>query len=124
MTHSVFGASSTQTLLAVQDSVSKVVGNFDGFTHCGAREYFISTTPSTNYDKVLSLDTSTNLLTLGLPATALIDVNSYAIEITMRLVNYPTIIKTATFTATVTSCVVTSLAKTAVSSQYYDIYTP
>ena len=52
------------------------------------------------------------------------DVNSYAIEITMRLVNYPTITKKAMFTATVTSCVVTSLAKTAVSSQYYDIYTP
>ena len=124
MTHSVFGASSTQTLLAVKDSVSKVAGDLGGFTHCGAREYFISTIPSTYYDKVLSLNTSTNVLTLGLPVTALTDVNSYAIEITMRLVNYPTITKKATFTATVTSCVVTSLAKTAVSSQYYDIYTP
>jgi len=124
MTHSVFGASSTQTLPAVKDSVSKVVGNFDGFTHCGAREFFISTTPPTYYDRVLSLDTSTNVLTLGLPATDLTDVKSYAIEITIRLANYPTITKTATFTATVTSCVVTSLAKTAVSSQYYNIYTP
>ena len=37
MTHSVFGASNTQTLSAVEDSVSKVAGDKNGYTHCGAR---------------------------------------------------------------------------------------
>jgi hypothetical protein len=49
MTHSVFGASSKQTLSNVKDSVSKISGNLDGYTHCGAREYYISTTPSSYY---------------------------------------------------------------------------
>ena len=124
MTHSVFGASSTQTLSAVQDSVSKVAGLKNGYDYCGAREYYISTTPSSYYEKVLSLDTSTNVLTLGLSTTALTDVNTYSILITMRLVNYPTVTKTATLTAHVTNCQVTSLTKTTVSDQYYDIYTP
>ena len=65
MTHSVFGVSSTQTLSAVKDSVSKVAGNKSGYDSCGAREYFISTTPSSYYSNVLSLDTSTNVITLG-----------------------------------------------------------
>ena len=124
MTHSVFGISSTQTLSAVKDSVSKVAGNKNGYDYCGAREYFISTTPSSYYSNVLSLDTSTNVITLGLPATALTHVGTYTIVITMRLVNFPTTIKTATLTASVTNCVVTSLTKTAISAQYYNIYTP
>ena len=124
MTHSVFGVSSTQTLSAVKDSVSKVAGNKNGYDYCGAREYFISTTPSSYYSNVLSLDTSTNVITLGLVPTALSDVGTYTIMITMRLVNFQTITKTATFIASVTNCVVTSLTKTAISAQYYDIYTP
>ena len=74
----------TQTL-AVKDSVSEAVGNSDGFTYCGAREYAITTTPSSYYTKVLSFDTSTNVFTLGLPATALTDIGSYTIEITVKL---------------------------------------
>ena len=124
MTHSVFGASSTQTLPAVKDSVSLVAGDFGGFTHCGAREYYISTTPASYYDKVISLDTTTNVLTLGLPATALTDVNDYTIEVTVRLVDYPTVTNTATLTAHVTDCQVTSLTRAVVSDQYYDVYTP
>ena len=123
MTHSVFGASSTQTLSAVQDSVSKVAGLKNGYDYCGAREYFITNTLS-YYANVLSLDTSTNVLTLGQSTTALTDVNTYTIQIKIRLVNYPTVTKTATLTAHVTSCQVTSLTKTTVSDQYYDIYTP
>ena len=124
MTHSVFGISVTQTLFSVKDSISKVAGSKNGFDFCGAREYYISTAPSSYYVKVLSLDTSTNILTLGLPDTALTDVNTYTIQITVRLTNYPTITETATFKAFVTDCQVTSLARTALSAQYYDIYTP
>ena len=91
MTHSVFGISSTQTLSAVKDSVSKVAGNKNGYDYCGAREYFISTTPSSYYSNVLSLDTTTNILTLGLPPTALTDVGTYTILVTMRLTIYPSI---------------------------------
>ena len=40
MTYSVLGQAKTQTL-AVQDSVSKVAGNFDGLQFCGPREYSI-----------------------------------------------------------------------------------
>ena len=124
MTHSVFGVSSTQTLPAVKDSVSKIAGDLGGFTHCGAREYYISTNPASYYDKVISLDTTTSVLTLGQSTTALTDVNTYTIQIKIRLVNYPTVTKTATLTAHVTNCQVTSLTKTTVSDQYYDIYTP
>ena len=112
MTYSALGVPRTQTL-AVKDSVSEKVG--DGFTYCGAREYAIATTPSSYYTKVLSFDTSTNVFTLGLPATALTDIGFYTIEITVKLKLYPTITKTATFIAHVTDCVVTSLVKTLVT---------
>jgi len=76
----------------------------DGYTYCGAREYYISTTPSSYYVKVLSLDTFANELILGLPATTLTDVNTYTIQVTVRLASYPTVTKTASFTASVTNC--------------------
>jgi len=115
MTHSALGSPDTQVLSAVKDSVSKVAGNQDGFSHCGPREYTITTLPTTVYSNVLSLDASTNTLTLGLVTTGLSDVNTYTITVQIALKNYPTIKKTATFTASVTNCVVTSLTKTAVA---------
>ena len=96
--------------------MSKVAGNFDGFTHCGDRAFSITTTPTSYYEKVLSLDSSTKTLTLGIPATGLTDVGSYTIVVKMWLVNYTTVSTTATFTASVTNCVVTGLTKTAVAS--------
>ena len=64
------------------------------------------------------------MLTLGLPETNITEVNTYTIQITIRLVEYPTITATSTFKAHVTNCQVTSLMKTAVIAQYYNIYTP
>ena len=88
MTYSALGVPFTQTL-AVKDSVSLLAGNRDGFTYCGAREYAIATTPSSYFTKVLSLDSSTKILTLGLPETALTDIGSYTIEIIIKLKDYP-----------------------------------
>ena len=124
MTHSALGASVTQVLPAVKESVSKVAGNLNGYDHCGPRVYSITTLPATTYNNVLSLDTATDTLTLGLPTTGLPDINSYSIEITITLQNYATVTKTATFTAHVTHCVITSLGKAPVADQAYNIYTP
>ena len=104
--------------------MSKVAGNLDGFGHCGDRSFSITTTPTSYYEKVLSLDSSTNILTLGVAATGLTDVKTYTIVVKMWLVNYATVSTTATFTASVTNCVVTGLSTTAVASQSYNIYTP
>ena len=79
MTHSVLGVSATQTLPVVKDFVSKVVGNFDGVTHCGERVYSIGKVTPSNYANVLSLKTSTNVITLGLPSTTMADVGDYTI---------------------------------------------
>ena len=117
MTYFLGGASSTQTLTAVKDAVSKVAGNLDGFTFCGARQYLITAATPSNYGNVLSLNTITNVLTLGSTSTTLTDVGEYIITITVKLTNYPTITKTAQFTASVINCVVTMLTPTAVSNQ-------
>jgi len=115
MYHSALGASATQVLPAVKESVSKVAGNLNGYDHCGPRVYSITTLPATSYNNVLSLDTASDTLTLGLLTTGLSDINTYSIEITITLQNYATVTKTATFTAHVTHCVVTSLSKTPVA---------
>ena len=86
-----------------------MAGTLNGFDHCGDRDYDITTTPSSYYANFLDLDPSSEVLTLGLPATAQIDGGTYTIEITMWLVDYPTITTTATFTAYVTDCVVTAM---------------
>ena len=101
-----------------------MAGNLNGFDHCGDRVFDITTVPSSYYDQFLDLDPSTEVLTLGLPATALTDVGSYTIEITMWLVSYPTVTTTTTFTAYVTDCVVTALTTTPVVAQNYDVFTP
>ena len=75
-----------------------------------------ATTPS-NYGNVLSLDNNNRVLTLGSTSTTLTDVGEYTITITVKLINYPTITKTAQFTASVINCVVTMLTPTAVSNQ-------
>ena len=86
MYHSALGSPDTQTLpVNVQDSVSKVAGNKNGYDHCGPRVYSISTLPLSSYSNVLSLDTATDTLPLGLPATGLADINTYPIEITITL---------------------------------------
>ena len=61
---------------------------------------------------------------MGIAATGLTDVKTYTIVVRMWLVNYATVSTTATFTASVTNCVVTGLSTTAVASQSYNIYTP
>ena len=125
MYHSALGTPATQTLpVIVQDSVSKVAGNQNGYDHCGLRVYSISTLPTTVYSNVLSLNSANNELTLGLVSTGLSDIKTYAIEITIKLQAYPTVTATATFTAHVTDCVVLSLAITPVADQAYNIYTP
>ena len=124
MTFSVFGTPDTQTLPTIHDSVSKIAGNNDGFTHCGSRQWAITTTPTSYYSNYLSLDTSTDVLTLGLTGTTHSDVNSYTIEVTTSLTSYPGVTASATFTATVTDCVVTALSMTAVTAQSYNVYTP
>ena len=65
--------------------MSKVAGDQQGYSFCGAREYAIATGYPSSYAKVLSLDTSTNVLTLGLAGTTLSDVGDYTIEITVKL---------------------------------------
>ena len=79
MTYSALGVPRTQTLPAVTDSVSKVAGNKNGFYYCGSREYSVTAANPSNYVNVLSLDKGTDVLTLGLPATALTDIGSYTI---------------------------------------------
>jgi len=110
--------------LAVNDTVSLLAGNLDGFTYCGAREYAITNSPSSYYTAVLGLDTSTNILTLGLPATAVTDIGSYMIVIMVKLKDYPTITETTTFLVHVIDCVVNSLVKPSVNDQLYNIYNP
>ena len=124
MTYSALGVPRTQTLPAVTDSVSKVAGNKNGFNYCGSREYSVTAATPSNYVNVLSLDKGTNAFTLGLPQTTQQYVGVYTIEIMLKLTEYPTIIATKTFTVQVTDCVVTSLAKTSVIDQKYNIYTP
>ena len=124
MTYSALGVPSTQTLPLVKDSVSKAVKTQDGFTYCGAREYSITTNSSSNYSNVLGLNTTTNILTLGLPETALKHIDDYIIEIMVKLKDYPTVFATKTFTAHVTDCVVISVNKTVVDDQFYNVYTP
>ena len=126
MRHSVLGASDTQVLdTNLPDSISKITGNLDGYTHCGTRTFSITTTPSTYYSQILSLDTSTDTLTLGLSGTTTFtDVADYTIEVTVILTDYPTVSTTATFLASVTDCEVTGLSMTAVTNQAYDVYTP
>ena len=121
MTHTVFGASVTQSLPAVKDSVSYTAGN--GSSYCGEREFTITAATPSKYDNVLSLDKSTNVLTLGLPATALKDLGTYKIEIAVKLKDYPAVMKKTTFTVLVTDCVVTSFEKTFVRGQKYNINT-
>jgi hypothetical protein len=65
-----------------------------------------------------------NVLTLGLSATALKDIGNYTIEIMVKLTDYPTVYTTTTFKAHVTDCIVTSLNKTVVDGQFYNVYTP
>jgi len=67
MTYSVSAVPSTQTLPVVKDSVSRLAGNKNGFDYCGAREYSITAAAPSNYANVLDLDTSTNIITVGLP---------------------------------------------------------
>jgi hypothetical protein len=116
MSHSVFGASSTQTLSDVKDSVSKVAGNQNGFDYCGQRDFVIATIPSSYFSKVLAFDSSTKMIILGLPVTTKSDVKSYTIAIKIWLTNYPTVTTTATFYAHVTDCELTALTTTPVSS--------
>jgi len=124
MSHSALGAPVPQVLPAVKESVSKVADNLNGYDHCGPRVYSITTLPASSYNNVLSLDPATDTLTLGLPTTGLADIKTYSIEITITLQNYATVSKTATFTAHVTHCVITSLIKAPVADQAYNIYTP
>lgn len=92
MIYNLLGASSTQVLPAVKDSVSKVEGNQDGYDYCGARDYAIATATPSNYANVITFDANTKVLTLGLPETKSVDVGDYTIEIIVKLKEYPTII--------------------------------
>ena len=59
-----------------------------------------------------------------MPGTTFGHENAYSIEITVTLQDHPTITTTATFTATVSPCEVSTLTPTTIASQYYDVYTP
>ena len=109
---------------ALTDTVSALSAPADGYTYCGDRSYSITTTPSTYYSDVLSLDTSTDTLTLGLVGTTFGLEGTYTIEVTASLTLYPTVTSVSTFTATVSPCDVTHLAPTSIAAQYYDVYTP
>ena len=56
MTYSVFGTAGTQVLAIVQDSVSKAVGNQNGFDFCGDRVFTITDPASGTYANWLDLD--------------------------------------------------------------------
>ena len=63
MQRSVKQTGVTQSLLDVQDLVSKTYGNQDGLAYCGPRVFELTTDP-TLYSNFLSLDQTTNVLTV------------------------------------------------------------
>ena len=104
--------------------MSKLAGNQNGIDHCGPRVFSI-TTPSSYYNEVISYNAAIFTLTLGLVGTTdLSHIGDYNIEVQVALQNYPTVIKKLTFKASVTHCIVTSVSKTLVPNQAYNIFTP
>ena len=103
--------------LAPTDSVSLELGNKDGLTFCGDREFKIISTGHENY---LSYNSISQTLTLLSVDDADIGTN---IEITIEsyLADYETVTSTDTFFVTIGACFVTSLTAVSTPDQEYQI---
>jgi len=120
------GSAEVQILSTIpQDSVSKVNGDLSGETFCGAKSMTIkSVSPSAPvHSGFLSFDTSSTP-TLTAVTNDPSHQGVYTVTIEIVLDDYPTIKSTETFTLTIESCQVSSMVKTPVMSQKYNVYTP
>ena len=123
---SVHGSADIEALSSIpQDSVSKLNGDLTGETFCGAKSMTIkSVSPSAPvYSGFLSFDTSSTP-TLTAITNDPSHQGVYTVTIEIVLDDYPTIKSTETFTLTIESCQVSSMVKTPVVSQKYNVYTP
>ena len=94
MQRAVKQAGTTQSLLDVQDLVSRTFGNQDGLTYCGPRVFELTTDP-TLYSPFLSFDTTTNLLNVQTDDDN--DIGIHLIDAKVSLQHYPAIFETVQF---------------------------
>jgi len=118
---SVFGQRVEESLVTrvPADSVSRRLGDHSGQTYCGGRQFRIK---SSGHESFLGYNPSLMLLTLL--STNKNDVGSVRVTIEAYLSEYPSVVTSTTFTATITACSVASLQPTTTPDQRYDVNNP
>jgi len=89
----------------VEDSVSRVSGNKDGFTHCGLREYKII--DDSSISNFVLMDTEA--LTLVFTATEDTMIGLYTIDVQVSLKDFPDVKLVAPLTIIINPCQVTTI---------------